>query len=98
MTSPFNTYITASIFSLAHSYGSTTTVLSSYNFSNYDQGAPNNGEDLNLLALVLWLKKCCYKGLEPALLLVVVTVGIVNTDSLQLLAWSDSAMLLVQLR
>jgi hypothetical protein len=96
MTSPFNTYITASIFSLASPYGSTTTVLSSYNFSNYDQGAPNNGEDLNLLALVLWLKSC--KGLEPALLLVVVTVGIVNTDTLQLLAWSDSAMLLVQLR
>jgi len=42
MTSPSNTYITASIFSLAHPYG-TPTVLSSYNFSNYDEGAPNNG-------------------------------------------------------
>jgi len=42
MTSPSNTYITAHIFSLAHPYG-TPTVLSSYSFSNYDQGAPNNG-------------------------------------------------------
>jgi len=42
MTSPSNTYITASIFSLAHPYG-TPTVLSSYSFSDYDQGAPNNG-------------------------------------------------------
>jgi len=42
MTSPKNTYITASIFSLAHPFG-TPTVLSSYSFSNFDQGAPNNG-------------------------------------------------------
>jgi hypothetical protein len=42
ITSPSNTYITASIFSLAHPYG-TPTVLSSYSFSTYDQGAPNNG-------------------------------------------------------
>jgi len=42
MTSPSNIYITASIFSLAHPYG-TPTVLSSFSFSSYDQGAPNNG-------------------------------------------------------
>jgi len=42
LTSPSNTYITATIFSLAHPYG-TPTVLSSYAFTSYDQGAPNNG-------------------------------------------------------
>jgi hypothetical protein len=42
MTSASNTYITASIFSLAHPYG-TPTVLSSYSFSDYDVGAPDNG-------------------------------------------------------
>jgi len=42
LTSPSNTYITATIFSLAHPYG-TPTVLSSYAFTTYDQGAPNNG-------------------------------------------------------
>jgi len=45
MTSPSNTYITASIFSLAHPYG-TPSVLSSYSFSNYDDGAPNNGSGI----------------------------------------------------
>jgi hypothetical protein len=42
LTSPDNTYICATIFSLAHPYG-TPTVLSSYSFTAYDQGAPNNG-------------------------------------------------------
>ncbi|KAH8814784.1 glycoside hydrolase [Flagelloscypha sp. PMI_526] len=37
-----NTYVTATIFSLAHPYG-TPTVLSSYEFSNTDSGAPNSG-------------------------------------------------------
>ena len=31
------------VFSLAHPYG-TPTILSSYTFSDYDQGAPNNGD------------------------------------------------------
>ncbi|KAJ7252048.1 glycoside hydrolase [Mycena rebaudengoi] len=41
INSPSNTYITATIFSLAHPYG-TPTILSSYSFSNNDVGAPNN--------------------------------------------------------
>ncbi|KZW01389.1 glycoside hydrolase family 13 protein [Exidia glandulosa HHB12029] len=41
-TSPSNTYVLATIFSLAHPYG-TPTILSSYSFSNTDAGAPNNG-------------------------------------------------------
>ena len=36
--------------------------------------------------------------LEPAILLVAKVAGIANTDSLQLAAWLDSAMLLAQLR
>ncbi|ESK93505.1 alpha-amylase [Moniliophthora roreri MCA 2997] len=40
--SPSNTYVTATIFSLAHPYG-TPTVLSSYSFSNIDDGSPNGG-------------------------------------------------------
>ncbi|KAF9258750.1 glycoside hydrolase [Marasmius fiardii PR-910] len=40
--SPSNTYVTATIFSLAHPYG-TPTILSSYSFSNIDDGAPNGG-------------------------------------------------------
>ncbi|KAF9227881.1 glycoside hydrolase family 13 protein [Gyrodon lividus] len=40
--SPSKTYTLAHIFSLAHAYG-TPTVLSSYEFSTYDQGAPNEG-------------------------------------------------------
>ncbi|KAH7918792.1 glycoside hydrolase family 13 protein [Leucogyrophana mollusca] len=40
--SPSNTYTLAHVFSLAHPYG-TPTVLSSYEFSSYDQGAPNGG-------------------------------------------------------
>ncbi|KAK7013737.1 putative glycoside hydrolase [Favolaschia claudopus] len=40
--SPSNTYILATIFSLAHPYG-TPTVLSSYSFSSSDQGPPNGG-------------------------------------------------------
>ncbi|EGO22943.1 glycoside hydrolase family 13 protein [Serpula lacrymans var. lacrymans S7.9] len=40
--SPSNTYTLAHVFSLAHSYG-TPTVLSSYQFSSYDDGAPNGG-------------------------------------------------------
>ncbi|KAF8963276.1 glycoside hydrolase [Flammula alnicola] len=42
INSPSNTYITATIFSLAHPYG-TPTVLSSYTFSTTDDGSPNNG-------------------------------------------------------
>ncbi|KAJ7615917.1 glycoside hydrolase [Roridomyces roridus] len=42
INSPSNTYITATIFSLAHSYG-TPTVLSSYTFGTTDDGAPNGG-------------------------------------------------------
>ncbi|KAF9457375.1 glycoside hydrolase [Collybia nuda] len=42
INSPSNTYITATIFSLAHPYG-TPTILSSYSFSNVDAGAPNGG-------------------------------------------------------
>ncbi|KJA26527.1 carbohydrate-binding module family 20 protein [Hypholoma sublateritium FD-334 SS-4] len=42
MNSPSNTYITATIFSLAHPYG-TPTVLSSYSFVTTDDGAPNGG-------------------------------------------------------
>ncbi|EJF63956.1 glycoside hydrolase [Dichomitus squalens LYAD-421 SS1] len=41
--SPSNTYVTATIFSLAHPYG-TPTILSSYDgFTNTDAGAPNGG-------------------------------------------------------
>ncbi|TRM56873.1 glycoside hydrolase superfamily [Schizophyllum amplum] len=40
--SPNNAYITAMIFSLAHPYG-TPSILSSYEFSNSDDGAPNGG-------------------------------------------------------
>ncbi|KAI0071345.1 glycoside hydrolase [Panus rudis PR-1116 ss-1] len=41
--SPSNTYVTATIFSLAHPYG-TPTILSSYSgFTNTDAGAPNGG-------------------------------------------------------
>ncbi|KZP07860.1 carbohydrate-binding module family 20 protein [Athelia psychrophila] len=40
-SSPDNTYITASVFSLAHSYG-TPTILSSYSFSDTNAGAPNS--------------------------------------------------------
>ncbi|KAF9484818.1 glycoside hydrolase [Pholiota conissans] len=40
--SPSNTYITSTIFSLAHSYG-TPTILSSYSFSTTDDGSPNGG-------------------------------------------------------
>ncbi|KAF9489177.1 glycoside hydrolase [Pleurotus eryngii] len=41
--SPSNTYVTATIFSLAHPYG-TPTILSSYfGFANTDAGAPNGG-------------------------------------------------------
>ena len=37
-----NAYVLATIFSLAHSYG-TPTVLSGYSYSNTDEGAPNGG-------------------------------------------------------
>ncbi|KAK0475258.1 glycoside hydrolase family 13 protein [Armillaria novae-zelandiae] len=37
-----NAYVIATIFSLAHPYG-TPTILSSYQFSTTDDGAPNNG-------------------------------------------------------
>ncbi|KAK0197757.1 glycoside hydrolase family 13 protein, partial [Armillaria mellea] len=37
-----NAYVLATIFSLAHPYG-TPTILSSYQFSSTDDGAPNNG-------------------------------------------------------
>ncbi|KAK6980929.1 alpha-amylase [Favolaschia claudopus] len=40
--SPSNTYVTATIFSLAHPYG-TPTILSSYSFGSTDDGAPNGG-------------------------------------------------------
>jgi len=40
--SPSNTYTLATIFSLAHPYG-TPTVLSSYSFSDTDAGSPNGG-------------------------------------------------------
>ncbi|KAF7326251.1 Alpha-amylase [Mycena kentingensis (nom. inval.)] len=42
INSPSNTYITATIFSLAHPYG-TPTILSSYSFGSVDDGAPNGG-------------------------------------------------------
>ncbi|KAJ3540767.1 hypothetical protein NMY22_g4158 [Coprinellus aureogranulatus] len=42
VNSPKNAYVLGYIFSLAHPYG-TPTVLSGFSFSNYDQGAPNNG-------------------------------------------------------
>ncbi|KAJ6535724.1 glycoside hydrolase [Mycena capillaripes] len=42
INSPSNTYITATIFSLAHSYG-TPSILSSYSFGTTDDGAPNGG-------------------------------------------------------
>ncbi|KAJ6607181.1 glycoside hydrolase [Mycena sp. CBHHK59/15] len=42
INSPSNTYITATIFSLAHPYG-TPTILSSYSYSTTDDGAPNGG-------------------------------------------------------
>ncbi|TFK51273.1 glycoside hydrolase [Heliocybe sulcata] len=39
--SPNNAYVLATIFSLAHPYG-TPSILSSYSFTNSDDGAPNN--------------------------------------------------------
>ncbi|KAJ7212586.1 glycoside hydrolase [Mycena pura] len=42
INSPSNTYITATVFSLAHPYG-TPTVLSSFAFTDFDEGAPNGG-------------------------------------------------------
>ncbi|KAF7970152.1 hypothetical protein HWV62_24936 [Athelia sp. TMB] len=39
---PDNSYTNAHVFLLGYDYG-TPTVLSSYEFSSYDQGAPNNG-------------------------------------------------------
>ncbi|KAJ7160393.1 glycoside hydrolase [Mycena filopes] len=42
INSPSNTYITATIFSLAHPYG-TPTILSSYSYGTVDDGAPNGG-------------------------------------------------------
>ncbi|KAH9476533.1 Alpha-amylase [Psilocybe cubensis] len=42
INSPSNTYITATIFSLAHPYGR-PTILSSFSFSTTDDGAPNGG-------------------------------------------------------
>jgi hypothetical protein len=49
--SPSNTYTSAMVFSLAHPYG-TPTILSSYAFSTYDQGAPSSGEQ-RILSSVL---------------------------------------------
>jgi hypothetical protein len=40
-SSPSNEYTNAMILSLAHPYG-TPTILSSYQYSSYDQGGPNN--------------------------------------------------------
>ncbi|QRV93130.1 alpha-amylase [Ceratobasidium sp. AG-Ba] len=40
--SPSNTYALAMVFSLSYPYG-TPTILSSYSFSNIDDGAPNGG-------------------------------------------------------
>ena len=40
--SPHNAYVLATVFSLAHPYGS-PTILSSYRFSNRNAGAPNGG-------------------------------------------------------
>ncbi|KAJ7208225.1 glycoside hydrolase [Mycena pura] len=42
INSPSNTYITATILSLAHPYG-TPTILSSYSFGTTDDGAPGGG-------------------------------------------------------
>ncbi|RXW23024.1 hypothetical protein EST38_g2834 [Candolleomyces aberdarensis] len=42
INSPSNSYILATMFSLAHPYG-TPTILSSYSFSDPDAGSPNNG-------------------------------------------------------
>ncbi|KAJ6502915.1 glycoside hydrolase [Mycena vitilis] len=42
INSPSNTYITSTIFSLAHPYG-TPTILSSYSFSDPNAGSPNGG-------------------------------------------------------
>ncbi|KAF5378001.1 hypothetical protein D9757_009843 [Collybiopsis confluens] len=41
--SPSNEYVTGMIFSLAYPYGNTVTILSSYQFSTFDDGAPNGG-------------------------------------------------------
>jgi hypothetical protein len=41
---PSNEYTNAMVFSLAHPYG-TPSILSSYQYSSYDAGAPNNSED-----------------------------------------------------
>nr|BBA80375.1 glycoside hydrolase family 13 protein [Tricholoma matsutake] len=49
INSPSNTYILATILSLAHPYG-TPTVLSSYSFSNTDDGAPDGGASCILLS------------------------------------------------
>ena len=54
---------------------------------------------IKICLALLVLARCMTTGsLEPAMVVVVVVVGIVNTVSLQLVAWSDSVMLLDQLR
>lgn len=45
--SPSNSYILATLFSLAHPYG-TPTILSSFSFTNEEAGAPNGGERLRV--------------------------------------------------
>lgn len=42
--SPNNGYVLANVFLLAHPYG-TPCILSGYNFTSYDQGAPLNADD-----------------------------------------------------
>lgn len=43
-----NAYVLATIFSLAHPYG-TVSILSSFDFDNKDNGSPANGKRQNLL-------------------------------------------------
>lgn len=84
MNSPSNTYITATIFSLAHPYG-TPSVLSSYSFSTTDDGAPNGGkfkmDDVSLIIInALW------QALAPVQVTLAPEDGTVNTALFPLLA------------
>jgi hypothetical protein len=77
-SSASNTYITATVFSLAYPYG-TISILSSYSFTTYDQGAPNGGTlcslssqkihhvHLNRSGNVLWDRRCEWLSMSAPL-------------------------------
>ncbi|KAI0319658.1 glycoside hydrolase superfamily [Amylostereum chailletii] len=74
--SPSNTYVLATIFSLAYTYG-TPTVLSSYTFQSSDDGSPNGGmPSLSVMSLARPHYSMFVKALERALAPAVATAGL----------------------